>query len=139
METILALLMQIQLQKHLAKDAVKAPLLAQAIVATSAHYGVDEQLVMQIVVVESRGREKAFNKRTKDFGLMQINKATAALYGFKESCLMNWRCNLEAGIIILRDLQDYKKYRPCTYNVGPRWAKKEKACHRYEKALALIN
>ncbi len=127
-----------QMQPHLAKDSIKAPQLALAIVQLSQQYEVDEQLVMRIIIVESRGRAGAYNSRTKDTGLMQINKSTAWLYGFKDSCLRNWRCNLEAGIIILSDLQEHKKYRPCTYNTGPRWEKKITSCRKYESKLALI-
>ncbi len=138
MDAILALLLQMQMERHLAKDAVKAPQLAPAILELAQHYDVDAELVMKIIIVESRGRSGAYNARTKDTGLMQINKSTAWLYGFSDACLKNWICNLEAGIIILSDMQRFKSYRPCTYNVGPRWHLKKTACNKYENKLTSI-
>lgn len=138
MDSILTLLLQMQLQRNLAKDSVPAEQLAPAIFQLSKEYEVDPELVMRIVIVESKGRAKAYNKRTKDYGIMQVNKSTAWLYGVKESCLLDWRCGLEAGIMILSDLQDYKNYRHCTYNVGPKWKNKPTACMAYEARLEKV-
>lgn len=138
MDGVLILLLQIQLMKHSAKDAVAPEQLAPAVYKLATEYEVDPELVVQIIIVESRGRAAAYNAKTHDYGLMQINSNTAWLYGFSKQCLLNWRCNLEAGIQILADLQEHRHYRHCMYNVGPKWDKKERACKVYEAKLASI-
>lgn len=138
MAEIVTLLLQLQLLKHSAPGAVAAEPLARAVYKLSEQYDVDPELVVKIIIVESKGRAGAINKKSSDYGIMQVNKSTAWLYGFSNECLMNWRCGLEAGIIVLSDLQDSKKYRHCSYNTGLKWEKKITACRKYESLLALV-
>lgn len=112
--------------------------LAHSIVKYSAAFDVDPILVTQIMLTESKGDPNAFNKRTHDYGLMQINKHTAKAMHFNERCLKNWECNLKAGIRIISVLQQYKRYRPCMYNVGPNTRRKYNSCLTYERKLASI-
>lgn len=132
MELILALLMN-----NLAVNSVPAAKLAPAILQVANKYNVDPILIAKIIVVESRGREKAINKQSSDYGLMQINVNTAKSMGISDRCLMNWRCNLDAGAKILSRFN-----RPCRYNVGTTKVlagKRLQNCIRYERKLASVN
>jgi Transglycosylase SLT domain len=131
MELILALLLN-----NVAPTSVPAEKLAPAILELSNEYGVDPVLVTRIIVVESKGIEKAFNKHTQDYGLMQINVHTANSLEISRTCLMNWHCNLEYGIKILSSFK-----RVCRYNVGTAALEgmKLKRCLQYEHKLARVN
>jgi soluble lytic murein transglycosylase-like protein len=135
MEAILAILVD-----NMHPKAVQAENLAAAIYWESMQAGVDPELVARIVVVESSGRERAVNYGTADFGLMQINKRTAQAYSVSQQCLMNWKCNLKAGIKILADMQRISPDRPCMYNLGPkgRFKKYKNKCSKYEQKLESI-
>lgn len=105
--------------------------------AAEAH-NVDEQLLKAIVAVESQGRLAAYNKRTHDYGLGQINKRTAAAYGFNRAKLLtDAQYNLNAAATVLAYFQKrYKAKEPhtwyCRYNVGTRSnAHKTQACTAY--------
>lgn len=132
MELLIALLLN-----NLGPGAVPKAQLATAIIEVSNKYKVDPVLVAKIIVVESRGNPKAFNKRTQDYGLMQINVNTARSLGITQTCLFNWRCNLEQGAKILSSFN-----RPCRYNVGTTKVlagKRLQNCIRYERKLASVN
>lgn len=120
---------------HSAPAAIPAPELAAAVLAESKAAGVDSTLVAKVIMQESRGMATATNKRTKDFGLMQINEKTAAGLKITKECLNNWRCNLRHGVKLLA-----KASRPCAYNLGAagaiRWPK---SCIKYETKLASFN
>lgn len=126
------------LKRNSSKKAVPAIILAPAILHLSDAYGVSPYTIMRIVLVESRGISSAYNKRTKDYGLMQLNERTMRAYGITKQCALNWICNLEAGISILSDISDG---RICRYNVGSGKLKTEKLkrCLKYEQRLASIN
>lgn len=131
MELILALLMN-----NLAPNSVPAEQLAPAILEAANEYGVDPVVIARIIIVESRGKAKAVNKKTKDYGLMQINVNTAISMGISNTCLLDWRCNLKHGTEILSKFK-----RVCRYNVGTaslKGARLEKCLH-YEKKLYSIN
>lgn len=94
---------------------------------------VDAMLLTKIVVIESRGNPSAINKRTKDYGIAQINLKAHPQVTYK--CAMNKACGLRAGAKILA-----KTKRPCQYNTGR--AKFNEArlqkCLQYERKLASI-
>jgi soluble lytic murein transglycosylase-like protein len=125
----------IQLKKHGAKDAVPAKELAPAILHMAQYYDVDYMTVTKIILVESRGRESAYNKKTHDYGLMQINARTAKDYEAEVGCLFNWRCNLRVGVEVLSNAK-----RICAYNLGNSRLSEARMrkCLRYEKKLATI-
>lgn len=107
--------------------AIPAHELAHAIVQEAAIAAVDPVLVAKIVMVESRGRPDAVSD-TNDIGLMQIN----AIHGIEERCLLDWRCNLKAGVAILAQ---FRNHRPCAYNVGYRYKTRLTKCLQYEARL----
>lgn len=127
-DTILVLLIA-----NLAPGSVPAPALAAEIKLISEQYDVDAETVARIIIVESGGRPGAYNKKTKDYGLMQLNAKTMQLYGVKVSCAWDWRCNLRTGALILSHTK-----RVCQYNVGtaPLHGTLLRNCLRYEKKLA---
>lgn len=119
-------------------NAVPAKDLAPMILWLSSQYEVDPVLVTRIVLLESKGIASAYNKRTNDYGLMQLNYHTMKAYGISVTCAKDWKCNLESGIRILSDIKDK---RTCRYNVGSGKLKSEKLkrCLSYERKLASIN
>ena len=120
---------------HAAPGAVPTQELAAAIVQESARQGVDARLVAQILLQESRGKANAYNKASKDHGIMQINEKTAKAANISQECLKNWRCNLRQGVRIIA-----KAHRPCAFNLGNTGAKKwTKSCIKYETKLASFN
>lgn len=124
-----------QLKKHGAKDMVNPKELAPAILYMAQYYDVDYTTITQVILVESRGREGAFNKRTKDYGLMQVNAHTAKAYEADTGCLFNWRCNLRLGVEILSVAK-----RLCHYNLGPRHltVTRMRKCLIYERKIASV-
>lgn len=114
----------------------KAPMpfeTAVLIVNIAREESVDPLLLAKIVVVESRGNPLAVNKKTKDYGIAQINLKSHPQVTY--ACAMNKACGLRAGAKILA-----KTKRACHYNTGkakfnPRRLQK---CLRYEEKLAKV-
>lgn len=120
---------------HAAPNAVPPAQLATAILAEATAQGVRPKLVAKVMLQESRGVATAYNKASKDYGLMQINERTAKALRLSKACLANWKCNLKAGVSILA-----KAKRPCHYNVGATGALKYPGlCLKYETKLASFN
>lgn len=121
--------------KHNAKRAVLPSRLAPAVIKMSAKYCVDPNIVAAIIVVESKGIEYAYNEKTGDYGLLQINGLTAENMNISAGCRWDWRCNLEQGVRILSQFE-----RTCQYNVGngPLIGKRLKRCKKYEQKLTDI-
>lgn len=123
-----------------APGAVPAAELAPAIRYAANRHGVDPVLLARIVMVESRGVANAYNAKSQDHGLLQVNERTRRAYGFSHWCMQQWQCSLDAGAIVLRDLLKMRDSRPCTYNVGPRGRlpQYETVCEKYEAKLAAM-
>jgi len=122
-----------KLRKHASPKAVPAKVLAPVIIKLSRTYNVDPLLVVRIILIESRGIEKAYNKHSNDYGIAQIhlrgkNKTKANI-----ACAMRWQCGLEMGIKIMATTK-----RGCNYNQGPR-VRNIILCEKYERKLASIN
>jgi hypothetical protein len=123
--TILLVLLRAQVP-HPAETALLIHEISQA-------ENVDALLLAKMVVVESRGKPNAVNKKTGDYGIAQINLKSHP--NITKACAMDARCGLEAGARILA-----KAKRPCVYNLGAIGAKRNpKSCLRYEDKLASIN
>lgn len=122
------------LHKYAAKgvDVVE---LSAAIKHEAAVAKQDPVLITRLVLLESRGLAHAHNKKTADHGLLQINKHTAKAYKLNSKCLYDMRCNLRAGIKVLKDMQKWKNYKVCSFNVGRHVDRKKKACESYIKKL----
>lgn len=125
--------------KFSAADAVPADQLCPAIIASAKEHSVSPFLVAKIVLHESKGRENAYNSKSQDIGIMQINLKTARAYGFTNTCLHSWRCNLDVGVYVLSEMLHRKHTRICSYNVGNHFEKKLMSCLTYEAKLAKIN
>lgn len=124
--------LECRLQKHSAKGAVPAALLAKEIEIVAADVGLPPDALAALVLQESRGLANAYGP-AGDHGLTQINTRTAIDLGLTVKCLYDWRCNLRAGARL------FAQGRPCLYNLG-RYRKLEgryiDLCNEYETKLA---
>lgn len=128
-----------QLKRKASPKAVPAKELAPVILRASLRYGINYRLLTSVLLLESRGVASAYNKRTKDYGIMQINIKTAHAMGLSTACLMNYECNVYAGAKILSEINDGQL---CRYNIGTapiRYGKRLLSCQRYERKIALMN
>lgn len=124
-----------QLRKKASPKAVPARLLAPVILRASLRYGVDYSLLTSVLLLESRGIASAYNNRTRDYGIMQINIHTARSLGLSMNCLMNYTCSIHAGARVLSELKDG---RLCRYNVGNGKLIEGRfhRCQQYERKVA---
>jgi hypothetical protein len=99
--------------KHSQPGAVPADALARNIIMLSRSMHMNATEVAQVMLTESGGRAYAVNKRSHDYGLMQINYRTAARLAVPGACLLDWHCNLVVGMRIMKRLNPI-----CRYNVG---------------------
>ena len=123
-----------QLKRHSAPDAVSAHELAPVIISLSHFYGIPSKLLTSVLLQESKGREKAYNRVTKDTGILQVNIRKAQDLRLSQECLLSWRCNLAAGAKILART----KNQPCGYNLGENRiiaGKFVELCEDYESKL----
>ncbi len=126
-----------QLRRKASPKAVPAHLLAPVILRASLKYGIHYRLLTSVLLLESRGVEKAYNKRTKDYGIGQINIKTAHAMGLTMTCLMNYECNVYASAKIISTIDDGKV---CRYNVGTGnlLGRLLHNCEKYERKIALM-
>ena len=122
------------LYKHAAKGVDVAELSA-AIKHEAGAVGVDPVFITRLVLLESRGVSHAYNKKTNDRGILQINKHTARAYKLQDNCITDMRCNLRAGIKILKDMKRSSRFRQCSYNLGNKVDRYKKVCNDYERKL----
>jgi soluble lytic murein transglycosylase-like protein len=106
---------------------------------------VSPELFYAIVVLESGLDPAAYNIRTRDYGLGQVNHKTAVRYGFDtERLKVDVHYNLDAAAKILSDFQ--RRYAriepktwPCRYNVGTRsYNQVAGLCSEYLKRLNIV-
>ena len=94
------------------------PLLEQA----AKQYKLPVALLRAIASVESRNNPDAINRRTWDYGLMQINHRTAAGYGYLPVEMLDKQKNVQVASQLLKKLKNsYAHKEPgwaCRYNVG---------------------
>lgn len=124
------------LKKKASPKAVPPKQLAPAILRASTKYRLDYKLLTAIILVESRGVSLAYNSKTKDHGLGQINETTARAMGVSRACLYNWECNLDAAARVLSGFKPHEYFR---YNCGTgslQNAKLLNVCLRYERLVA---
>ena len=118
----------------------------QATRDAASRHGLNVDLYLKIVTIESSLRPGAYNARTKDIGLSQVNLKTAKAFGFNVKRLkQDYKYNLNAGAIILADFKRRYKARnpdlwPCRYNVGSGRLQgpKLEACRRYMSRLEAV-
>jgi hypothetical protein len=124
---------ELHLKRHTGPKSVNPKLLAPAIYQIAREYNVSQDLLVRIIVVESRGLEHAVNNKSKDYGLFQINIKDGNME--KIACAMKWQCAIHLAAEILS-----KARRHCAYNTGNRGSLiYPKTCEAYERKLASIN
>jgi hypothetical protein len=121
-----------------------------AIAKAAVRHKLNADLYKAILIVESGLDNSAYNVKTHDYGMAQVNKHTAALYGFNVYKLRtDVGYNLNAGAKVLADFKAQYADRepltwPCRYNIGGGPLKtKARACAKYlgrlNKAVAALN
>lgn len=126
---------------NLAPGAVSPHALAAEITLVAEQYHVDAETLTRIIIIESRGLEHAYNRKTQDYGIMQLNARTIKAYGSSTPCAMQWTCGLRLGARVLRDMQKYTgSARACHYNVGTGSLidARLRNCLKYERKLATL-
>lgn len=94
------------------------------VVQAALRHHVDPQLYLAIVQQESNFQVNAYNSKSQDYGLSQINIATARAYHFNlKRLLQDPVYSANAGAIVLRDIMNRHRYSEpltgwCRYNVG---------------------
>lgn len=121
-------------QQRIAPEAL-APVLLEG----WQKHRISPQTAIRIMHVESKFDALAVNRRTHDYGLMQINTRTAKAMGLSRNCLMDWRCNLRAGLAIAAYAQ--KRGNLCRYNVGTGKLQGRRLanCNIYSRKLASVS
>ena len=103
---------QITRNHHLI-DTAYAKHVSELVVSTSKKYNIRPDIYTAILLQESRLKLDAVNKRSKDYGIAQINERTAKSFKFcKKKLVTDLPYSIEAGAIVL---SDFKR----------RWFKKE--------------
>lgn len=102
--------------------------------------GLCPYLVAGIVALESEFKINAVNRRSKDYGLMQINKYNIRARGLNKARLLkDADYNLKFGTLILSEFKArYDSDWVCRYNIGTTKApnkKQLKKCKFYTKAV----
>lgn len=121
----------------------KAPpqTLKQIIIKAAKRHGIEPSLYLAIVKVESNFQVDAYNLKTADYGLSQVNRKTAKRYRLDlVRLLKDPAYNANAGALILADFKRmYKHKEPktwmCRYNVGSGAMSGTKA----EKCIVYLN
>lgn len=124
-----------QLKRKASPKAVPPAILAPVILRAALRYGIDYHLLTAVILVESGGVRTAYNKRSRDYGLGQINIHTARSLGLSMQCLYSIDCNVNATAKILSELKDG---RLCRFNVGTRKLVSNRLyiCQKYERKIA---
>jgi soluble lytic murein transglycosylase-like protein len=127
----------------LSKERDKAGEIDKEIKKVAKEYKLNYELFYAILKVESNLNQKAFNPKTLDYGIAQVNEQTAKLYNLNLKLLKSNRLyNLNAGAKILADLKlKYEKKEPltwyCRYNIGTGLlVKKAAKCIKYLNKIA---
>jgi soluble lytic murein transglycosylase-like protein len=107
------------------------------IVDAAVRHNLDPNLFRSILWHESRLKVSAVNKRTKDYGIGQVNAKTAKALGYNLSRLTtDVRYSLDAAASVLAYFKRYERREPftwyCRYNAGTAsYAVIEQRCHWY--------
>lgn len=82
----------------------KARSMAKAFESAGARYGIDWRILVAIAYHESSLRTGAFNAKTKDYGLMQINERNILIYHLsREKLLRDPAYSIEFACKLLKD------------------------------------
>lgn len=122
-------------------DMKYAKALAESIHKHSKDHKIDPGLVAAILAVESMYDHKAYNKRSKDYGIAQINIKTVSRYKLdKKKLLSDIDYTIESGIKVLSYFHKRYSHKEknwfVRYNVGTaKNATKSKAARQYHKLV----
>ena len=99
-----------QIKKHAPKiNNDYALILSESIILFAKKYDLKPNILTAIIRQESNFKMGAFNKKSKDFGLTQINVKTIGNFNFDKNKIMtNIPYSIEAGAIVLSDFK--KRY-----------------------------
>jgi hypothetical protein len=105
----------------------------QCVVGVSAdHYKVPHLLLYKLVVVESTGCKYIYNRRSKDYGCLQVNRVHLK-HSIDMQRFSDYRYSIPAGAAILA-----KAKSACAYHLGKAGVKRHAAaCQRYKRKVAL--
>lgn len=117
--------------------------LAKAFVASAHKYNLPPNLLAAVAMVESRYYVGAVNKKSNDFGIMQVNQYNIDAMGLsKKRLLTDIEYSIDSGARILAYFA--KRYYVqegrdwvCRYNIGTRkkTSALEAICKRYNKKV----
>ncbi|MBV6514204.1 MAG: hypothetical protein FMNOHCHN_03794 [Ignavibacteriaceae bacterium] len=109
------------------------------IVRLALEYRLSPQLMLSIAKVESSMSPLAYNAKTRDYGLFQINYKTAKSMNLDISRLYEPEYNARAAMQIMKYMQGRFKHEQdwfCRYNVGTRsYRIVRRACIKYARAV----
>lgn len=114
--------------------------LSEIITHFSNKHKISPKLVNAILFVESNHKINAYNKRSKDYGIAQINIRNIKRLGLnKEKLLTSIEYSVEEGIKIMAWFKE--KYEPI---IGNKWVAKyncgvRKGCEKTRKSKKYIN
>jgi soluble lytic murein transglycosylase-like protein len=99
---------------------------------TADYYNIDRKLVYAIIMVESSGNIHVKPSKTKDYGIMQINRVNVK----DHRIYSDYKFQILYGVAILQQLKA-KRYRVCRYNlgIGPMTPQRERFCVKYSARL----
>jgi soluble lytic murein transglycosylase-like protein len=109
--------------------------LAKVIYKASKAYKIKPKLVTAILAQESSYNLKVVNKKSRDFGISQINYKTAKRYHFNiHKLTTNLKYSVKAGVIILHHLKQLystkEKYWWTRYNASNKYKR-----YKYRKLV----
>lgn len=93
-------------KNHPKIDRIYAHQLAKAIQKVAKEMGIKPERLAAILAQESRYTLNAVNRRSKDYGIAQINHKTIESFGFdKQRLLTDLEYSVKAGAIVLADFK----------------------------------
>lgn len=94
------------IKNHPNIDRLYALQVAKAIQKVAKEMGIKPQRLAAILAQESRYTLNAVNRRSKDYGIAQINHKTIENFGFdKQRLLTDLEYSVKAGAIVLADFK----------------------------------
>lgn len=116
--------------KSLAWGKACEPKIERALEQAAKKYELELSLLEAIAWTESTCKPGAINRKTQDYGLMQINVRTAKAYGYSVQEIMHVNANIDVAARVLVSMRKRFKRQQnweCGYNLGtaknvPNWS-----------------
>lgn len=120
----------------LAKENNTVKYIKNKIIIHSKKYGVPSNVIYALAKIESNLDYTAINKKSKDYGILQVNQYNIKAYGFnKKQITKNIDYSIICGIIVFKWF--YKKY-PLNEAIGRFHCGTRKNCHKWKKTKKYI-